>query len=190
MRSRGAVQERVTFLGKFLQAPLKIGSVTPSSPWLVEAMLAPIAWESTQAIAELGVGTGIVTREIAKRLPQGAKAFLFEQDAGLRAALQEEYPGFTVEAYAEQLYTVITSAGLKQVDYVVSGLPFTTLPERTRQAVMGGILKALKPGGLFIAFQYSLHMRERFRSQFEDVTIRYVPLNIPPAFVYCCRRSS
>ncbi len=184
------VQERVIFLGKFLQAPMKIGSVTPSSPWLVEAMLAPIPWGSTHAIVELGAGTGIITREILRQLPQGGKAFLFEQDADLRATLLRAHPEVTVAAYAEQLHPVITDAGIEYVDCVVSGLPFTTLPEQTRKAILAGVLQALKPGGLFIAFQYSLHMRERFRTQFEEVKLKYVPLNIPPAFVYACRKGA
>jgi phospholipid N-methyltransferase len=190
VRSRVVVQERVLFFGKFLQAPLKIGSVTPSSAWLVAAMLAPIPWSSTGAIVELGAGTGVITREILRRLPPGGKAFIFEQDARLRATLREDYPGFTVEANAEHLYAVIKNAGTEQVDCVVSGLPFTTLPEQTRQAILAGVLQALKPGGFFIAFQYSLHMRARFCSHFDQMKVRYVPLNVPPAFVYCCRKAS
>jgi len=183
------IQERVLFLGKFLQAPLKIGSVTPSSAWLVEALLAPIPW-GTSTIVELGAGTGVITREILKRLPPGGRAFIFEQDAGLRAALQEAYPQFTVEAHAEQLYSVVTNAGIEQVDCVVSALPFTTLPEQTREVILADVLQVLKPGGLFIAFQYSLHMRERFCTRFDQVTLRYVPFNVPPAFVYCCRKAA
>ncbi len=182
------LQERVTFLGRFLQTPLKIGSVTPSSAWLVAAMLAPIPWSSVEVVVELGAGTGVMTREIVRRLPMGGKVFLFEQDGRLLAALREAYPAFVVEAYAEQLYPVLVNAGVERVDCVVSGLPFTTLPEEARQAILEGVFQALKPGGLFIAFQYSLHMRERFRRHFDEVTLRWVPLNIPPAFVYCCRK--
>lgn len=182
------VQDRVVFLGKFLQAPLKIGSVTPSSSCLVAALLAPIPWKRTLAIVELGAGTGVITREILRRLPPGGKAFVFEQEAGLRATLRKDFPGFVVEAYAEQLGEVITRAGIQQVDCVVSGLPFTTLPEEARQTILAGVLQVLKPEGLFIAFQYSLHMRGRFSSHFAEVTLRYVPLNVPPAVVYCCRK--
>jgi len=50
------------------------------------------------------------------------------------------------------------------------------------------VYHSLKPGGLFIAFQYSQQMKKLLGEHFSIEKIEFVPLNIPPAFVYVCRK--
>lgn len=40
----------------------------------------------------------------------------------------------------------------------------------------------------FVAFQYSLQMKNMLNNYFDKVTIDFVPLNMPPAFVYYCEK--
>ncbi|HEY7126695.1 MAG TPA: methyltransferase domain-containing protein [Ktedonobacterales bacterium] len=182
------LQQRARFFEKFVHSPRMIGSVTPSSVFLVRAMLAPIPWHSIQTIVELGAGTGVMTRGIRRQLAPSGTALLFEQDAEMCSLLRQSYPEWIVEPTAERLAEALTSYGIQQVDCIVSGLPFANFTQYTRQEILANVLQALKPGGLFIAFQYSLQMKKQFCAHFDPISITFVPLNVPPAFVYVCRQ--
>jgi phospholipid N-methyltransferase len=86
------------------------------------------------------------------------------------------------------VYGVVRQLGLYQVDCILSGLPFTNFSQSLRDRILDGVLEALKPGGLFIAFQYSPHMKNQLSRRFAKVELSFVPLNIPPAFVYYCHK--
>jgi phospholipid N-methyltransferase len=52
--------------------------------------------------------------------------------------------------------------------------------------LLSEIQQALKPGGWFVAYQYSLQMKELLELRFQTVKT-LVPLNLPPGFIYVCR---
>ena len=61
---KSPIIDKVIFLYKFIKSPKSIGSITPSSTFLAQAMIKPINWNDARAIVELGAGTGIFTRYI------------------------------------------------------------------------------------------------------------------------------
>lgn len=177
-----------TFFYKFLQSPKDVGSVIPSSSFLTERMLRPIDWAGTRAIAELGAGTGVFTKAIHAQVRPGTKVAVFEKDEQMRGRLAEEYPEFSCFDNAGSLTGALRSMGLERVDCIVSGLPFANFAPEQREKILGEVQAALRPGGLFIAFQYSLQMKPLLQKRFDHVSISFVPWNIPPAFVYLCKQ--
>ncbi|TVX98814.1 methyltransferase domain-containing protein [Cohnella terricola] len=178
------------FLRKFVRRPKQIGSAVPSSRFLAESMSAPIPWHSVRAIAELGAGTGAVTREITRRALPGTKIYLFEKDSKMRKQLMLNHPGCKVAANAANMAAILEQHGEPGLDCIVSCLPFYNFPQTVRDAIMDQVRMSLKPGGLFIAFQYSLQMKKRLSCMFKIERIKFVPLNFPPAFVYVCRKEA
>jgi len=178
------------FFRKFARRPKQIGSAIPSSRFLAESMSAPVPWQSVRAIAELGAGTGAVTREITRRAIPGTQIYLFEKDSKMRKRLLLKYPGCKVAANAVNMAAILEQQGESELDCIVSCLPFYNFPETMRDAIMEQVWKSLKPGGLFIAFQYSLQMKKRLSHMFKLERIKFVPLNFPPAFVYVCRKEA
>lgn len=178
------------FLNKFLQSPERVGSITPSSRFLAKAMMKPIDWETTNSIVELGAGTGTFTRLIQEKKREDCRVFIFEQDQEMREKLQLKHPSFHYCAEAKDIYSIIQKLGIKEVDCVISGLPFANFPNELRDQIMKGIVRSLKPGGLFIAFQYSLQMKKNLMLLFKETNISFIPINLPPAFVYCCRKEN
>lgn len=174
------------FLRKFLQSPRRIGSAIPSSDFLARAMIQPIDWSRVRSIVELGAGTGVFTRYIQQLKQPDCAGIIFEQDVEMRERLRRLYPGLIYRSNAENLYSDITELGFTQVDCILSGLPFANFSKKTRDCVLEGIARSLKPGGQFVAFQYSLQMRRHLEEQFSSVDLKVVPLNLPPAFVYSC----
>ena len=180
------LKDQMLFIKKFVTEPRTIGSVTPSSPQLVDSMLQNADWGKIGAIAELGAGTGVMTRAIIERKAKDSDLLVFEIEEELRKNLENE-TGLEIYADACSLPEVMKSRGIKRADLIVSSLPFTVLPREVTAAVMDGVTKSLAPDGSFVAFQYSLHMKSTLEKLFEKVDVRFVMMNIPPAFVYECR---
>ena len=180
--------ERVAFLNKFIMEPKKIGSITPSSSFLTKRLLGKLPWDTIETIAELGAGTGVFTDYISKNKKKLCQFIVIEQDLKMQENLRTKYPNFHYGAKAEKLDWLLQNYALPQVDCVVSGLPFAIFPESQRQKIMVAVNRSLKPGGIFVAFQYSLQMRKTFKEYFSELEIGFVPLNMPPAFVYFCRK--
>lgn len=183
-----AMTERAQFLEKFFRSPRTVGSVIPSSHFLVNAMMRSIQWDQVRSIAELGAGTGVFTRAIAQRSRPETRVLVFEHDSDMRARLQAKFPRFHHRDDALQLTTAAQSTGVTSLDCVVSGLPLALFASDMRALLMDQVVSILNPGGLFIQFQYSLQMLSELRRRFGRVHVGVVPLNLPPAFVYVCQK--
>ena len=183
------VNEGVVFLRRFVGAPRQVGSVMPSSPYLTRAIMDKIQWNDVQDVAELGAGTGVFTRAIASKLDRCGHLLVFEIDPTLKAMIEAEHPGVTVYGDARELPRIMSDRDIRQLDCVVSSLPFAVLPPRVTAAILDAIDKTLRPGGKLIAYQYSKHMRPYFEKRFASVKISFVLRNVPPAFVYECTKA-
>ncbi|MEC0269498.1 class I SAM-dependent methyltransferase [Paenibacillus anseongense] len=183
-----AMQEQLLFLYKFMRAPRQIGSVAPSSVFLAKKMLEPVQWSQVRSVAELGVGTGAITRHLAQVLHKEANVLLFEKDQQMRSQLSERFRHFACYADACNMQHALRKEGIDGLDCILSGLPFFNFSPALREQLMCQIETTLKPGGLFIAFQYSQQMRKQLSQRFEIERVHFIPLNVPPAFVYVCRK--
>ena len=184
-------KESMKFLERFAKSPRKIGSVTPSSKFLTKAMLEQVDWENANYIAELGAGTGVFTREIVKFAKPDAKILIFEIDPALQKMIKDEHTqhkGLSLHSDAQELSKCMEEKGIEKLDFVISSLPFTVLPPKISIRILNAAIESLKPNGHFVAYQYSSIMKHVLQKKFSHIKTRFVPLNIPPAFVYDCWR--
>lgn len=184
------IQEKILFLNKFLRSPGQIGSVTPSSKFLAKKMIESVPWNDVKAIAELGVGTGAITKYIQTAAGENTKVLLFETDSYMRRKLARQYPDFPCYTDSCELQSAMHNERIEQLDCIISGLPFAAFSQSMRDKLMKQITISLKDNGLFIAFQYSLQMKKQLSTHFDIEKIKFVPFNVPPAFVYVCRRKA
>lgn len=182
------MQEKLLFLYKFSQKPGQIGSVTPSSVFLAQKMLEYVPWHEVRQLAELGAGTGAITKYLVSRVPADVKVLLFEKDPYLLSNLKHQFPSCSCYADACSLQSALQKEGLEQLDCILSGLPFFNFTQKLRDQLLEQITSSLRPGGRFIAFQYSQQMRQQLSEQLEIEQVHFVPWNIPPAFIYVCRK--
>ena len=181
-----------TFLKGFLRSPRSVGSIAPSSRWLVRAMLDEAAVERAAVVVEYGPGTGVFTDELIRRLRPDARLLVFEVNpgfiAGLRARIAD--PRVTlIEASAATLPDELQRHGLGAPDCIVSGLPFTSLPRAVTDEILSATYAALPSGGTFVTYQYTPALRGVLAGHFDACRVtRYVLRNLPPALVFVCRR--
>ncbi|MEW9672448.1 class I SAM-dependent methyltransferase [Ammoniphilus sp. 3BR4] len=184
----GLTNDRLTFLFKFIQSPTHIGSITPSSSFLAKKMFEQISWDTMDAIVELGAGTGVFTRYIHQQKKESTKAIIIEKDAQMRKELQASFPSCYFSSDAEKLDSLLQKLNIPQVDCIISGLPFANFSPELRIEIMNAVMDCLKPGGLFIAFQYSLQMKTMLKQYFKKMDIAFELFNFPPAFIYTCEK--
>ncbi|WP_188540815.1 class I SAM-dependent methyltransferase [Paenibacillus segetis] len=184
----GVVQERLLFFYKFLRSPGQIGSVTPSSKYLARAMIDSVPWEEVKYVAELGSGTGAITKYIRSAVNSNTRVMLFEKDRTLYRSLKYQYSEFPCYRNACRLQSILGQEKIEQLDCVISGLPFYNFPQEMRYQLLDQVISSLRDGGLFLAFQYSHQMKKQLSERFDIEAIKFVALNVPPAFVYVCRK--
>lgn len=180
----------IVFLRRFVSQPNQIGSIIPSSRFLCKRMMEAVPWDEARVIVELGPGTGVFTKEILKRKRADAAFFVIERDRQFQQILQKRFPGLIVEDEACNLHQYLKEQNLKQVDAIISSLPFAVFPEELRREILQGIHQSLAPGGVFVTYQYSLQLKPELQNLFGQVQVGFTPLNIPPAFVYTCHKAA
>jgi len=176
------------FTRTFFRHPRMLGSIIPSSRFLVRNLLETVDWANAQVIVEYGPGLGTVTQEILARMRPDAKLIAIELNSEfvqhLRTNISDKRLQ-VVEGSAESVAAVL-SAQNAQASYIVSGIPFSTLPPRIRKHILLESRRVLEPGGRFVLYQFSRQLLPELRSVFRHVQTRFEPLNLLPAHVFFC----
>ena len=167
-----------------------VGSLTPSSNYLCKAMIEPIDFKKNNVIVELGPGNGVITKYILEAMNPESTVLAFEVNDAFCDLLEQKYGKDTrfhlVADSAEELGKHLSKHNFEAVDYVVSAIPFSILPDELARAIITEARRVLKPGGIFIQFHYSPFTKKHYNEIFDTVKTNFVPLNFPPAFVLTC----
>lgn len=185
-------------LRAFVRRPTRTGAVVPSSRELAELMTTDMALDQADTVVELGAGTGVFTRLIGERVRSEALVLAFEIDPSLAQALHGTVPGVRiVNDSAERIADHLGQAGRASADTILSGLPWAIFSRDLQEMLLRAVIDALAPGGRFATFAYIpaawFPPGRRFRAMLERgfsrvETTRVVWRNVPPAFVYRCRK--
>jgi phospholipid N-methyltransferase len=179
------------FAQNFFKHPRMLGSLIPSSRFLVDQILKQIDFTQARTIVEYGPGVGTMTGEILRRMNRQARLIAFETNPDFVSYLQAHYPGddFVVEARsAADVGEVLKERRIAAADYIISGIPFSTLPPEVRDAVLKSTHDALKPGGKFLVYQFSGKVLKHLEQHFGEVQTEFELLNILPARLFYCTR--
>jgi hypothetical protein len=76
-----------------------------------------------------------------------------------------------------------------KADYIVSSVPFTSLPTDVRRSLLEAARGALAPDGQMLVLQYSTTVLPDLERTFTRIRRRFSPLNVPPAFLFACSTS-
>ena len=198
MRRQTNGDSRAAFAWEFLRNPRTVAAVTPSGDPLADMVTAPIPTTGTPVVVELGPGTGAFTRAIQRQLAGRGHHLAIEINTRFARLLAARYPHVDVAvADARSLREVLADRGHERADVIVSGLPWMAFTPTRDGDLLTAVLDTLSPHGAFTTFTYmhtqwvppARRLRRSLSSGFEEVVLgRTVWGNLPPAFVYFCRR--
>ena len=164
-----------------------VASITPSSSFLVKRVCRRMDFSEPRILVEYGPGAGVFTKYILKQMTPDDRIILFETNPDFADALQglAEDPRVTLfNESAAKVKGTLKQAGVEEVDYVLSGIPFSFLDEEVRHALIRDTRSVLKPGGKFLVYQHYNHMDEPLRQYFEQVEKDFELLNLPPIHIH------
>jgi len=185
--ARASGNPRLQFLRGFLKHPVMVGSIIPSSRTVIERMLAPVDWQNTRLFVEYGPGVGTFTRPILEKLAKDATLLTIDTNSEFNEFLEQSIDDprlVAVTGSAADVESILAERGFKQADYVLSGIPFSTLPPGLGEAIGEATAKVIRPGGAFLVYQFSPKVFEFIKPWFDRVDRGFEWLNVPPASLF------
>lgn len=175
------------FLVGFLKHPKMVGSVIPSSRILIDRMLAPVDWQNCRLFVEYGPGVGTFTQHILDRLAPDATLITIDTNDDFTRYVSRKFTDsrlIAVTGSAADVRSIVADCGFTSADYILSGLPFSTLPIDVGPAIAAATAQALRPGGAFLVYQFSPKVRQFIAPHFERIVRDFEWRNVPPATLF------
>ena len=166
-----------------------LGSIVPSSPFLVNDVLSQVNWENARVLVEFGPGVGTMTREILNRMHPDAVLVAIELNPDFVSFLRDQVTDSrlrVVHGSASEVRPVLTSLSLTYADYIVSGIPYSTLSDPIRRKILRESREVLSPQGALLVYQFTGTVLPYLRSSFGSVQQDFQLLNILPARIFYC----
>jgi phospholipid N-methyltransferase len=181
--------KKSNFFLEFLKQGNNIGSILPSSKYLVKKMIEPVDFSQAKTIVEFGPGTGVITFEILKNMSEDARLIVFEiNDEFIEMLRKTPDPRMEIiKDFAENVEIHLHERGIDKVDYVISSIPLAMIPKETEYAILNSVKKILNTAGAFIQYQYSIASLKKLKEIFGDVAIDFTSRNVPPACIFTCK---
>jgi phosphatidylethanolamine/phosphatidyl-N-methylethanolamine N-methyltransferase len=186
------MNENIEFLQAFLKNPGKVGSIRPSSPELAQKMIEGITPDKDNAVLELGVGTGAITRFLQEIVPDDKSYLGIELDRDLVRLLRRNFADMQiVRGNAVDAYAIHERSGIGKVGYIICCLPFVSLPNEVGERIMLEVEKFMQQGCTFRTFQYAhgyyfpsaIKLREFMRTRYgKSKKSPLIVKNVPPAY--------
>jgi phosphatidylethanolamine/phosphatidyl-N-methylethanolamine N-methyltransferase len=184
------LDDEVRFLRSWIEKPLHMGAVMPSSKLLARTMAQYVDVESKGPVVELGPGTGAITNALIEHGVDQKRLVLVEYNPGFCALLRDRYPqAKVVQGDAYKLRDSLLKVLDVPASAVVSGLPLVTKPMLTRLKLIRDAFVALAPGAPFIQFTYSVAppIPKSLPGVSTEASER-IWMNLPPARVWVYRK--
>jgi phospholipid N-methyltransferase len=175
------------FLQQFIKHPVMVGSIIPSSQRTIRRVLSKVDWANTKMFVEYGPGVGTFCRAVLERLAPDAKYVAIDTNVDFVKYLRESIsdPRFSVvHASAEKVEQIVADHGCEHADYIVSGLPFSTLPPGVGDRIAAATHRVIRPGGAFLVYQFNPAVRNFLTPHFERIDDEIEWWNVPPAHIW------
>jgi phospholipid N-methyltransferase len=183
------LSEALLFASNFLRHPNMLGSIIPSSRFLVNQVLEPVEWGRSRVIVEYGPGVGTFTAQILRRMRTDAQLIAIETNGDFVRFLRRTLPDPRLQVVhdsAAQVQRILGRLGVPAPRYIISGIPLGSMPEAVRTDIAVKSRAALEPGGAFLVYQFTARALPALERTFGDVRRSVERRNLPPAQLFVC----
>ncbi|WP_338240940.1 class I SAM-dependent methyltransferase [Aurantiacibacter hainanensis] len=163
-----------------------VASVIPSSRVTIDAMLERVDWERCKLFVEYGPGVGTFCPEILDRLPPSGELLVIDTNPRFIEYLRDTIDDSRFHAVlgsAEDVEKYVHKIGHEKADYVLSGLPFSSLPDTVGRSIVEATRRVIRGGGAFLTYQFRPAAKELTEEYFDEVETGFVWRNIPPCLL-------
>lgn len=164
-----------------------VASIIPTSIRCVKKVCNHIDFKKDFVLVEYGPGDGVFTKFLLDKMSPGSRLILIEANENFAQHLKETIDDSRVTVHnilAGDVESVISEQDMGNVDYVLSGIPFSFLDKERKRVVLRSTKAILKEGGKFLAYQTSGHLKKPVMEVFGNYDIEMEMLNIPPYLIY------
>ncbi|MFD1767707.1 class I SAM-dependent methyltransferase [Sphingorhabdus buctiana] len=175
------------FFKGFLKHPVMVGSIIPSSRWTVQKMLGPVKWDECKLFVEYGPGVGTFCQPVLDRMRKDATLLVIDTNPDFIDFLRKHFRDsrfIAVHGSAADVNEIIREFGFEYADYILSGLPFSTLPGDLGPRIAEETGKAIRPGGAFLVYQFRARARDFMAPYFQRIDSGYEFWNILPCYLF------
>ena len=181
----GPVNDWLSFLQRMARNPRAVGSVSPSSPALADAMAAQVDPQAPGRVLELGPGTGAITRALIRRGFKPAQVIAVEADAKFARLLRSRISG--LEVIEGDAMDADGIEGYGPFSAILSSLPLLNFPNHERTAFVETMLRLLPPGAPFVQYSYGVKSPLPRYADAQVTLAAKVWRNLPPARIWIFR---
>lgn len=192
-KPRRPLSPQAMFFQQFIKRPVMVGSIIPSSGRTIRKMLSRVDWADTRIFVEYGPGVGTFCEAVLERLAPDASYIAIDTNPDFVSYLRRRVvdPRFSVvQASAEDVEAVVADHGAPHADYVLSGLPFSTLPPGVGDNIAAATRRVLRPGGAFLVYQFNPNVRNFLTPHFDQIDDGIEWWNVPPAQLWWAWKDS
>lgn len=164
-----------------------VASIIPTSTRCVKKVCNHIDLTQDFLLVEYGPGDGVFSRFLLDKMTPGSRLILIEANKNFSKHLKDTIDDPRVEVHnilAGDVESVLDESDIGNVDYVLSGIPFSFLDKERKLEVLRSTKNILKQGGKFLAYQTSGHLKKPVMEIFGNYDIEMEMLNIPPYLIY------
>lgn len=177
------------FLSRWLRDPLGTAAVVPSGADLAKLVARQVAPSRPGMVVELGGGTGVITEALLAAGVPPNQLIVIERDEVLYRLLRARLPRVAlIRDDAVNLRARLAEHGITAASAVVSSLPFLSMSERQRRAVLEQARALLDEDGRFVQFTYGpncpVPRRKLEEWGWQARAMGTAWMNLPPATVW------
>ncbi|MBT0671191.1 methyltransferase domain-containing protein [Novosphingobium profundi] len=175
------------FLEGFIRHPVMVGSIVPSSRFTIRKMLAPVDWDNCKLFVEYGPGVGTFCQPVLDRLRRDGTLIVIDTNPDFIDYLRRTITDsrfIAVLGSAADVEDIVRAHGHEKADYVLSGLPFSTLPDGVGPAIASATYRVIRKGGAFLVYQFTPRARDFMARHFLRIDHKMEMINVPPCFMY------
>ena len=168
-----------------------LGSIIPSSRFLVNHLIGEIDFERSRCIVEYGPGIGNITKELLERMRADTSLIAIETNEEFVAFLKRQFHDprlHVLHASAAEVSRIMCDLQFDSADYIISGIPYSTMAIALRNRILHESRRVLRPEGAFIIYQFSNAVLPHLQAHFSRIRQEFEPRNVLPARLFYCTK--